>query len=144
MIMTVYNIDIVVRGECFEIETLYFNEQTKGLKQIERCENNVFVLFERMKNTYLETIKYLKFHTVAKTEEIADIKNAKHRDNRDFTQLISEMEDRVKDFIFYQENLVTNSKDPGFSAFITNEFYRFEQDNHIMLEINSAIFPKEK
>jgi len=142
--MTVYNVDIVVRGECFEIETLYFIEQNKGFKKIERCENNIYVLFERMKNNYLEVVKYLEYHTVVEAENPVDIKDASHRTNRDFTLLIEENKSRVEDCIFYIQNMVENAKDPGFSAFITNEFYRLEQDNHIVLQIDEAIQKENK
>jgi hypothetical protein len=135
--MTVYNIDIIVRGEGFEFETLYFDEQNKGLIVKEWNEKNIYIVFERMKNNYLEVIKYLNYHTV-KTNT-TKIEESKHRKNKDFTLLISETEDRVKDCIFYQDNLLKNYKEEGFNSFFTNEFYRLEQDNHIVQEINTAI-----
>ncbi len=140
--MQVYNIDIELAGEGFEIDTLYFNEDTKGLKEKTWTEKNIFLLFERMKNNYHEVLKFLRYHTKENTDENKNVGTI-NRKNRDFTVLIGEIENRIKDCDFYQENLTTNFTQEGFGAFVTNEFYRLEQENHMIQEINKTLISKE-
>jgi len=140
--VTKYNIDIEA-GEALEIRTLYYDDRDLILKTWN--ETNIFLLFERMKNNYKEVVKYLKVYNepVDKDEPIViNFNNTKL--NKDFSYLISEMEERIEDCSFYQDKLVENSANGDFGSFVMGELAKLDSHIDTIIEIDKKIKDEDK
>ena len=139
---TKYNIDIE-SGQALEIRTLYYDDNG-GLILKEWAETNIFLLFERMKNNYTEIVKYLKVHNepVVEDEPISiDFNNTKL--NKDFSHIISEMEKRIEDCSFYQDNLVENSSRVEFGSFVMGELAKSNSHIETIIDLDKNMIKRE-
>lgn len=135
--VTKYNIDIET-GQELEIRTLYCDGRDLILKTW--YETNIFLLFERMKNNYKEVVKYLNIYNEPTDEDepiVVDFNNIKL--NKDFSNIINEMTERIEDCSYYQDNLVENSLSGGFGSFVMGELSKLDSHIDTIIEIDKKI-----
>lgn len=130
---TMYNIDIETRQE-LDIKTLYFENETGSLSLKEWTETNIFLLFERMKNSYKEIVKYLEFYNEPRNPDEPIVIG---QTSNDYSYLIEEMKERIEDCKHYIDNLVESCQKEGFGNFVMNELAKKESHIGTIIEIEN-------
>ncbi len=130
--VTTYNVDIET-GQPLEIDTLYFDEDGNTFIRKNWEETNLFLMFERMKNSYKEIVKYLEFNHVPRDED-APIVIGGDEESKDYSYIIQEMKERVDDCAFYQENLAENATKGGFPQFIMGELTKYKSHSNTAVD----------
>jgi len=133
-----YNADIET-GRPLEIDTLYFDESGNTFIRKSWEETNLFLMFERMKNSYMEIVKYLEFNHEPRDED-APIVIGADEENKDYSYIIQEMKERVDDCAYYQNNLAENATKDGFPQFIMGELTKHE--SHSNTAVNFVLTPR--
>ena len=133
---TLYAADIETGGG-LEFSTLYFEQEGNTFNMKEWDENNLFVLFHRMKNNYIEVIKYLNYNHIENENNHINIDNP--TPSRDFSYIIGEMEERVEDCEYYIENLVSFVAKEGFQGFVMGELSKLENHNNTIIDIHNNL-----
>ncbi|MDD5400801.1 MAG: hypothetical protein PHQ93_06425 [Sulfurimonas sp.] len=131
-----YNIDIET-GRGIEITTLYFDDNKNSLILKKWEETNLFLLFERMKNSYKEIVNFLEFNN--RSEEGDECIVIGKNNSRDYSYLIGEMNERIEDCSFYQDNLVENSTKDRFEEFILGELAKYESHTNSIIDIHTSL-----
>ncbi|MDP2892908.1 MAG: hypothetical protein Q8N78_00900 [Sulfurimonas sp.] len=131
-----YNIDIET-GKGIEIATLYFDNNKNSLVLKKWEETNLFLLFERMKNSYEEIVNFLEFNN--RPEEGDECIVIGKNNSRNYSYLIDEMNERIEDCSFYQDNLVENSTKDRFEEFILGELAKYESHTNSIIDIHDSL-----
>ncbi|MBA3026698.1 MAG: hypothetical protein FP820_09895 [Sulfurimonas sp.] len=131
-----YNIDIET-GRGIEIATLYFDDNKNSLILKRWEETNLFLLFERMKNSYKEIVNFLDFNN--RPEEKDGCIVIGENKSRDYSYLIDEMNERAEDCSFYQDNLVKNSTKDRFEEFVIGELAKYESHTNTIIDIHNSL-----
>jgi len=139
MAVTTYNIDIET-GRGLDISTLYFDEDSEELVKKDWEETNIWLIFERMKNSYKETVIFLNLYNEPSDENepiVIDFQNKEP--NKDFSYILKEMNERVEDCNYYQENLLEFAQKENFGYFVMGELAKLESHNSTIIDIYNSL-----